>query len=140
MEWMTLPLKRYAQFSGRSQRKEFWMFFLFVVIVSIIASLIDRVLGFGAVHTVAGPGRFVTTSRSTGPIGGLFALAMLIPGIAVAVRRLHDTDRSGWWLLLSLVPIVGGIIVIVFYCLDGTTGTNRFGPDPKSANLGEVFR
>ena len=125
MEWMLLPLKRYAQFSGRSRRKEYWMFTLFTILVSIAASLIDVILGFGF--------------QNNGPVGIIASLALLVPGIAVAMRRLHDTDRSGWWLLLFLLPIIGWIVLLVFYCTDGTPGTNRFGPDPKGENLAEVF-
>lgn len=127
MEWMILPLKRYAEFSGRSRRKEYWMYFLFTIIVGIVLGGIDGILGLNA-----GLGR-------TGVLGGLFSLATLIPSIAVAIRRLHDTDRSGWWLLLVFIPILGWIALLVFYCTEGTRGPNAFGPDPKAENLGDVF-
>jgi uncharacterized membrane protein YhaH (DUF805 family) len=168
MEWMILPLKRYAQFNGRSRRKEFWMWVLFVFLVSIVLTILDSMLGLGG-RTFAGPSSTTTpmmTSFGYGAAarGGLlttiFSFATLIPYIAVSVRRLHDTDRSGWWILLPLLPILIGfgfigagaatgnpalmlisgvamligficaILVLVWYCLPGTQGSNRFGPDP----------
>ena len=96
MEWMLMPLRRYAQFSGRSRRKEYWMYTLFIVILSIVASIIDGGLG-------------LTGESGYGPITGILSLATLIPSIAVGIRRLHDTDRSGWWLLIALVPLIGAM-------------------------------
>lgn len=116
-QWMTEPLKKYAQFDGRAQRSEYWWFLLLNIIVSIVASLIDRVLGMG--H-----GGF-------GLFGGLCALALLIPGLAVGFRRLHDIDRSAWWILIGLIPFVGFIVVLYWACQEGTAGPNQFGPDPK---------
>ncbi len=122
MSWFVEALKRYAVFSGCSRRKEYWYFVLFVVIISIVLSSIDTIIG--------------AYDRSTGVglLSGIFSLAVLIPGIAVAVRRLHDTDRSGWWILLGLIPIIGTIVLIVFYVQDSTPGTNRYGPNPKFAS------
>ena len=140
MELMTLPLKRYAEFAGRSRRKEFWMFFLLVIIASIVASTLDRLLGLGSTNTLVSPSGGIMTTRSNGPISILVSLGLLVPNIAVAIRRLHDTDRSGWWLLLSFVPILGWIALLIFYCQEGTRGPNQFGADPKSEHLGEVFR
>ena len=120
MGWFVEALKKYAVFSGRSRRKEYWYFVLFVVIVSIVLSLIDSL--FGTYHRESG----------TGLLGGIFSLAILIPSIAVSVRRLHDIDRTGWWVLISLVPLVGWIVLLVFHVQDGTPGTNRYGPNPKS--------
>ncbi|MES2986324.1 MAG: DUF805 domain-containing protein [Pseudomonadota bacterium] len=134
MEWMFLPLKRYFDFKGRSRRKEFWLFVLFQIIVMMIASFIDVALGFGQVDSYAQATEGYSAGfsmNSSGPVLIITALALLIPGLAVAVRRLHDTDRSGWWLLFNLVPLVGFITIIVFYCLEGTSGPNRFGEDPK---------
>jgi uncharacterized membrane protein YhaH (DUF805 family) len=128
LDWMLLPLKRYAEFTGRSRRKEYWMFFLFCLIVSVVANIIDGVLGMsGMVGGVYGP---VTT---------LFALAVLVPSIAVGIRRLHDTNRSGWWILIALVPLIGAIVLLVFYASDGTNGDNQYGPDPKSENAVQAF-
>lgn len=106
--------KKYVEFSGRARRKEFWMFFLFNFIAGCVASVIDGVLG-------------------TMAIGSLYSLAALLPGLAVCARRLHDTDRSGWWTLIALIPVVGIIVLIVFGCLDSTPGENRFGANPKGA-------
>lgn len=119
MEWMMMPLQRYADFSGRSRRKEYWMFVLGVIIVAIVLSVIEGVLGLTG---MIGP---------YGPLSALFLLAIIIPGIAVQVRRFHDQDKSGWFVLLGFIPIVGGLIVLVFMCLEGTRGPNQYGPDPK---------
>jgi uncharacterized membrane protein YhaH (DUF805 family) len=121
MDWMLMPLRRYAEFSGRSRRKEFWMFFLFQMIVAVVLGIIEGMLGLTGM--VAG---------AYGPLTLLFWLAVLVPGIAVAIRRMHDQDRSGWWIL---VPIVN----LVFYCLEGTKGDNRFGPDPKGTAPAQAF-
>jgi uncharacterized membrane protein YhaH (DUF805 family) len=141
MEWMLLPLKRYAQFTGRSRRKEYWMFVLFFVILYVIAMTLDSLLGFGTTTRYAdmsGNSASVGFNSSGGILTLLAMLALLVPSIAVAVRRLHDTDRSGWWILIGLIPLVGTIVLIVFYCTDGTKGSNRFGEDPK-ANVQETF-
>jgi uncharacterized membrane protein YhaH (DUF805 family) len=122
MEWATLPLKKYADFTGRSRRKEYWSFFLLCLAGAVVLSIIEGIVGLGG--TVAG---------LYGPLTTLFLLALLVPSIAVGVRRLHDTDRSGWWMLIGLVPFVGGIILLVFYVLEGTRGPNQYGPDPKGA-------
>lgn len=139
MEWMVLPLKRYIEFGGRSRRKEYWMFFLFTIIVSVVAGLIDALLGFGSTNSFAGPGGAGASFRSNGPVGLIVSLGLLIPSLSVAFRRLHDTDRSAWWLLLVFIPILGWIALLVFYCQEGTRGPNRFGADPKGADLTEVF-
>ena len=136
MEWMLMPLKRYADFSGRSRRKEYWMWILFQVILFTAVAIVGGfVFGFGD-----------PASAALGAAGGtllillgLLGLAFLIPNIAVTVRRFHDQDKSGWWFLLNFIPYIGGIIVLVFMCLEGTRGPNRFGPDPKDGNHGEVF-
>jgi uncharacterized membrane protein YhaH (DUF805 family) len=120
LSWFIEALKKYAVFSGRSRRKEYWYFVLFVVIISIVLSIID--------------GLFGTNHRSTGAglLSSIFSLAVLIPSIAVSVRRLHDIDRTGWWVLIGLVPIIGWIVLLVFHVQDSTPGTNRYGPNPKS--------
>lgn len=128
MEWMLMPLKRYADFSGRSRRKEYWMFLLGVVIVAIVLSVIEAAMGMNGM--VAGV---------YGPLTTLMLLGIIIPGIAVQVRRFHDQDKSGWFVLLGFIPIVGGLIVLVFMFLEGTRGPNRFGPDPKGAGDPSVF-
>jgi uncharacterized membrane protein YhaH (DUF805 family) len=106
-------LKKWSDFSARATRTEYWMFFLFNIIIAIVLGVIDTIIG------------------SPGIIGLIFALALLIPGIAVAVRRLHDTDRSGWWLLIGFVPLIGGIVLLVFLVLDSTPSENKYGANPK---------
>lgn len=119
MDWYLKVLKNYVGFDGRARRKEYWMFTLFNVIVSIVLAIIDGMGGF-------------MTESGIGMLGLLYTLAVLLPSIAVSVRRLHDIDKSGWWLLLILVPLIGVIVLLVFAVLEGTRGANRFGPDPKS--------
>jgi uncharacterized membrane protein YhaH (DUF805 family) len=126
MQWYLKVLKQYADFSGRARRTEFWMFTLFSILASIVLGLVDALIGTASI--VSTGSSFV---YSPGLLGGLYGLAVLIPTLAVTVRRLHDQDKSGWFILLGLIPIVGGIIVLVFMCLEGTRGANRFGPDPK---------
>jgi uncharacterized membrane protein YhaH (DUF805 family) len=123
LSWFVEALKKYAVFSGRSRRKEYWYFVLFVVIVSIVLSLIDSLSG--TYHSESG----------TGLLSGISSLAILIPSIAVSVRRLHDIGRTGWWVLISLVPLIGWIVLLVFHVQDSTPGTNRYGPNPKSARV-----
>lgn len=107
-------LKKYADFSGRARRTEYWLFFLFNFVIAMVLGVLDFVLG------------------TPGILGLIFALAILIPSIAVAARRLHDTDRSGWWILIAFIPIVGTIALLVFLLLDSTPGENRFGSNPKA--------
>ncbi|RDG35052.1 DUF805 domain-containing protein [Streptomyces corynorhini] len=115
MNWYVDVLKNYAVFSGRARRKEYWMFFLANFVISIALSVIGNVIG------------------AENLISGIYALALLIPSLAVAVRRLHDTGRSGWWLLIALVPLVGFIVLIVFLAIEGEQGPNAHGPNPKHA-------
>ena len=122
MSWYLEVLKKYAVFSGRARRKEYWMFFLFNVIITVVIALAESAMG------IADP------ESGYGPIGVVYALAVLIPGIAVTVRRLHDTDHSGWWLFIALIPILGAIILLVFMVRDGQAGTNQYGPNPKEAS------
>ena len=119
MNWYLYVLKNYATFSGRARRKEYWMFFLFNVLIS---------LGLGVLDVVAGT---YSVEYETGFFSGLYSLLVLIPSIAVGVRRLHDTNRSGWWIVISLIPIIGVLVLFVFTCLDSQPGTNRFGANPK---------
>lgn len=121
MNWYLHVLKNYATFSGRARRKEYWMFFLISALISIVLTLLDILLGTYSVEYEAGL------------FSGLYSLLILIPSIAVVVRRLHDTDRSGWWILISLIPLIGVIVLFVFICLDSQPGTNRFGANPKEA-------
>lgn len=114
MHWYVDVLKKYAVFSGRARRQEYWMFFLFNVIISIVLAIIDGAMGSNI-------------------LGILYSLATLLPGLGVTVRRLHDTDRSGWWILIALIPLVGAIILIVFLATEGKSEPNQHGPNPKYA-------
>jgi len=141
MEWMLMPYRRYADFSGRSRRKEYWLFSLFYVLVCILFGAI-MVAGFVLADFDAG----IQVDRNGGPlivIGGgglgLFLIASFIPCISVAVRRFHDQEQSGWMYLLSFIPYVGWLVLVVFMCIDGTKGPNRFGPDPKDPAGASVF-
>ena len=113
MNWYLGCWKKYAEFSGRARRQEFWMFVLFNFLATFVAGFLDGLLGTG------------------GALYGLYYLAVLIPSFAVSVRRLHDTDHSGWWIFINLVPLIGFIIYLVFLCSDSKSGENRFGPNPK---------
>jgi uncharacterized membrane protein YhaH (DUF805 family) len=124
IDWMLLPLKRYADFSGRSRRKEYWFFTLGCAIAGFIAGIVENILGL---------------SGSVGPYGFLsilLILALFLPSLSVSVRRLHDQDKSGWFLLIALIPIIGSVVILVFMCLPGTPGPNRFGPDPMGIDPG----
>jgi uncharacterized membrane protein YhaH (DUF805 family) len=118
MEWFLRVVKNFS-FDGRARRKEYWMFTLFAVIIVVVLSLIDVAVGT------------YFETLEVGLLSGIFWLAILIQSIAVGVRRLHDTGRSGWWLLLILIPLVGPIIVLVLMALEGRQGDNQYGPDPK---------
>ena len=114
-------LSQYVQFGGRARRAEYWWFFLFSVLVGIATSILDVALGTDFGDRVGSSGLFSLIAN----------LVLLLPSLAVAVRRLHDTDRSGWWILIALIPLIGAIILLVFFVQDGTPGQNRFGPSPK---------
>lgn len=119
MEYYVNAIKHhYADFSGRARRTEFWHFVLFNFIASVIAGVLDRAL-------------FLHGPHSVGILRTLYTLAVLVPGLAVGARRLHDTGRSAWWLLLALVPFVGWIVLLVFYVENSTPGANQYGPNPK---------
>ena len=116
--------QNYVTFSGRAARPAFWWWFLFQIVASIVIALI-----FGSGHMVVDQGTMAMHYQG-GLIANLWALANLLPGIAIGIRRLHDLDKSGWWTLIVLIPLVGAIILIVWYCTKGTPGANRFGPEP----------
>lgn len=139
---MVRPYRRYFDFSGRSRRLEYWMFSLFMVLVTL-ACILVMIAGI-PFDQLQGNGDAIPAFRTPFWVGlggiALFYLGSFIPGIAVTVRRFHDQDLSGWLYLLSFVPYVGGLIVFVFMCLDGTRGINRFGPDPKNPESdAEIF-
>jgi uncharacterized membrane protein YhaH (DUF805 family) len=116
--WKKVVLENYANFTGRARRAEFWWYVLANFIISIIFNIIDAVIGSGM-------------GGGIGVIGLIYSLAVLVPGLAVAVRRLHDTNKSGWWLLIALIPLVGIIVLIVFWATDSTPGANDHGMSEK---------
>jgi uncharacterized membrane protein YhaH (DUF805 family) len=119
MSWYLAVLKKYAVFGGRARRKEYWMFLLFNLIFLAVATILDTVLklNFGRL-----PYGWIYT---------VYALAVVIPSLAVAIRRLHDVGKSGWWLLIALVPLIGAIWLLVLYVKDSQPGENQYGPNPK---------
>ncbi len=121
MNWYLEVLKKYAVFEGRSRRKEYWFFFLFNIIISIVLSIVDGITGT------------FSAKAGLGLLSGIYSLAVLIPSLAVSVRRLHDISRSGWWLLIALIPLVGAIVLLVFMLQDGKAGQNQYGANPKEA-------
>ena len=131
MEWYRKVLSQYADFDGRARRQEYWMF-----------TLINFVITFGIMIVIGGIA-MATQSRAllivAAVVLGLYGLAVMVPSLAVTTRRLHDTDRSGWWQLLNLLGIIpvigwiGSIVVLVFCALEGNPGPNQYGPDPKAA-------
>jgi len=121
MNWYIEVLKKYAIFNGRARRKEYWYFYLFYMLIYIALIIIDVVAGV------------FSAEAGIGLLSGIYTIALLIPGIAVGVRRLHDTNRSGWWLLIGLIPIIGAILLIVFLASDSKPEENQYGPNPKVA-------
>jgi uncharacterized membrane protein YhaH (DUF805 family) len=116
MEWYLRVVKdNYANFKGRARRKEYWMFVLFNFLFACAAVIVDFIVGTLPLLYV------------------VYLLAVIIPGIAVTVRRLHDTGKSGWWYFICLIPIIGAIWLLVLLCTDGTVGVNGYGPSPKAA-------
>ena len=128
MEWMLMPLRRYAEFSGRSQRKEYWMYTLGLIIVYVVVGFVEGILGLTGM-----------IGGAYGPLTALLLLGTLIPGIALGIRRLHDIDKSGWWLLIAFVPLIGSLVLLYFFVTDGTAGPNQFGADPKNRGQVEAF-
>ena len=119
MSWYFEVLRKYAVFSGRARRKEYWYFALFNFLATMLLVGVEVALGMSDLES------------GYGPLTGLYSLAIIIPSIAVSVRRLHDTGRSGWWFLVALVPFIGAIVLLVFTLLDSDPGTNEYGPNPK---------
>lgn len=120
MNWYLEVLKKYAVFSGRARRKEYWYFVLVNIIIAFILGIVDNALGN------------VSQRTGTGLLGSIYALAIFLPGIGVAVRRLHDTGRTGWWILIAFVPFIGALVLLVFMVLEGQSGGNEYGTDPKA--------
>jgi uncharacterized membrane protein YhaH (DUF805 family) len=123
MNWYLKVLKQYADFSGRARRKEYWMFVLFNTIFLIIATILDNVFGLTLGEQIYGVLYF------------LYALVVLIPGLAVCVRRLHDVGKSGWMYLIVLIPIIGVIWIFVLCVTDSKPGENQYGPNPKEVTV-----
>ena len=120
MNWYLDAWKNYINFQGRARRKAYWMFVLFNLIALVVLSFIESAIGLSG-------------QNGYGILTGLYTLAIILPLIALAVRRLHDTGRSGWWILIGLVPLIGPIVLIVFYVTDSQPGTNEYGPNPKES-------
>mgnify|MGYP000043254482 FL=1 len=113
MQWYLKVLTQYADFNGRARRQEYWMFFLVNLIITIAIGFVEGSLG------------------SAGALGVIYSLAVFIPFIAVSMRRLHDTGRSGWWLFIGFIPLVGSLVLLIFMLLQGVAETNDYGEDPK---------
>jgi uncharacterized membrane protein YhaH (DUF805 family) len=127
MDYYLKVLKNYAVFKGRARRKEYWLFVLFNVLAVLLLSLVDNILGT------------YDEKSKAGLIGSIYSLAVIIPSIAVSIRRLHDTDKSGWWLLLHLIPLFGSLVLLIFFISDTQIGTNRFGVNPKLNDFSEPY-
>lgn len=125
MDWYIKVLKQYFDFSGRARRKEYWMFALINIIISIVLTLVD--MGLGSYNA----------TFSTGVLSLIYSLAVFIPSIAVSVRRLHDTNHSGWWILLAFIPIIGALILLVIFCFNSKED-NEYGPNPKTGDVDTV--
>lgn len=123
MNWYIEVMKKYAVFRGRARRREYWMFFLCNVVIAIILGIIEGVADSGS-----------ETGKST--LGTLYALAVFLPSLAVGMRRLHDTGRSGWWTLIGFIPIIGAIVLLIFMAQDSQSGNNEYGPNPKQEITG----
>lgn len=126
MKWYLKVLKQYADFNGRARRTEYWMYLLFNIIFLFAAAILDNILGL----------KF-SPEIPYGFIYMIYALAVFIPGLAVTVRRLHDVDKSGWFVLIAFIPLVGAIWLLILYCMEGTPGTNQYGVNPKE-NFNEI--
>ena len=124
MDFMTAVrtcFSKYVDFSGRARRSEYWYFALFTFLVNIVTTVLDNIVGTDYDGTTSG-----------GLISTVVSLALLLPSLAVGVRRLHDTGRSGWWILIGIIPIIGWILLIVWFCTDSKPD-NQYGPNPKGA-------
>ncbi|MAC81878.1 MAG: DUF805 domain-containing protein [Rhodobacteraceae bacterium] len=123
-------LTKYVTFAGRAPRSEFWWFVLSVGGVLMLAATIDTAL-FGQTVSVTTDSSWAWSRKTDfAPLSGIVWLLTVLPSLAVTVRRLHDTDRRGWWILIGLIPLIGVIVLIVWYATKGTAGANRFGEDP----------
>lgn len=121
MNWYIEVLKKYATFEGRARRTEYWMFALFNILIAMVLGFIEGMLGLAA-------------ETDSSVLGALYSLGILLPSLAVGVRRLHDTNKSGWWMLLALVPLAN-IALFFFFIEEGSSGVNQYGPDPKAGGV-----
>jgi uncharacterized membrane protein YhaH (DUF805 family) len=130
MNWYLKVLKDYANFSGRARRQEYWMFVLFNMIFAIVAMILDKIIGSTfKIETAMG-----AQSLPYGYIYLLYILATLVPSLAVFVRRMHDVGKSGWFIFISLIPLIGAIWLLILLCTAGVQGENEYGADPKNAD------
>jgi uncharacterized membrane protein YhaH (DUF805 family) len=113
VQWYLKVIRQYAVFDGRARRKEYWMFLLMNILFAVLIAIAEKILGTGGI------------------LGLIYSLVFFIPGIAVSARRLHDIDKSAWWMLIIIIPLIGPLILLYFAASDGTPGSNRFGPNPK---------
>lgn len=120
MKWFLTVMKKAFNFSDRSRRKEYWMFMLIAALLSLVLTMVDAFAG-------------LELAEDVGILSTLFSLLLIVPSLSVTFRRLHDTGKSGWWILISLIPIIGWIVLLVFTVQDSETGVNRFGTNPKVA-------
>ena len=120
MNYYLSVLKKYAVFSGRASRAEYWYFVLFNVIIYIVLAIVENMMGFGRLW-----------GGNMGVLTLTYEVAVIIPSLAVMVRRLHDTNRTGFWVLINVIPLIGFIIILVFACTDSQPGDNQYGPNPK---------
>ena len=124
MNWYLKVLKQYADFSGRARRKEYWMFYLFHLIIVFLLVFLMAFSGGG--FEAGSEPNFVVIA-----ILGIYVLATIIPTVAVTVRRLHDIGKSGWWYLINFIPYIGGFVLLIFACMDSNNGPNEWGENPK---------
>jgi uncharacterized membrane protein YhaH (DUF805 family) len=137
VEAIKAGLSKYVTWQGRASRSEFWFFFLFAFLSMIVATIIDGILG--TTFKVVNPMTGLQQSAGYGYVYALVGLALFLPNLSVAVRRLHDTGRSGWWYWIVLIPLVGIILLIVWWATQGTTGSNEYGEDPLGGDLTAAF-
>ncbi|QDU71398.1 DUF805 domain-containing protein [Mucisphaera calidilacus] len=120
MDWYLEPLEKYAVFTGRARRKEYWTFVLCNTLLAFVLAFIDGLMGT------------YNAEIGIGVLGSIFALAVLIPSFAVGVRRLHDSGKSGFLMLIVFVPVIGAIALLILMVLDSEPGENKHGPNPKA--------
>ena len=123
MDWYIKALKNYINFKDRARRKEYWFFVLFNVIAGIVLGIVDNMTGT------------LNPETGYGLLSGIYSLLVFLPALGVSVRRLHDTDRTGWWILIAFIPLIGALVLLYFFVSDSQEETNRFGPNPKGSEV-----